>query len=115
MAGLTTFNSEPKSPMYAISIDLDLLKLRLLSLASSDTPYTLEDAYTDIAEILVSLDFKMGNGICIYWGNKSINAVTCVLAAQKLAKDLPWFSKCLKHCRMFRIVEQTDLMAAILI
>ncbi len=43
-----------------------------------------------------------------------INAVTCVLAAQDLARTFPWFSKSVRDIRMLRIEELNDLMPAVL-
>lgn len=42
-----------------------------------------------------------------------INAVSCVLAVQKLAKQLTWFSESVKDIQMLRIEENSDLGKAI--
>ena len=49
----------------------------------------------------------------MYFGGEMINAVTCVLAAQDLARSLPWFSACVRDIRMLRIEEFNDLMPAV--
>ena len=56
--------------------------------------------------------FKWQQG-SVYFGDESINAVTCVMVVQKLAKKFPWFSACVKDVRMLRIEENNDLMPAI--
>lgn len=48
-----------------------------------------------------------------YFGNETINAVTCVTTIQALAKALPCFSVCVKDVRMLKIEENNDLMPAV--
>jgi virulence-associated protein VapD len=49
----------------------------------------------------------------VYFGDDRINAVTCVLAAQDLARSLPWFADSVRDIRMLRIEEMNDLMDAV--
>ncbi len=49
----------------------------------------------------------------VYFGGETINAVTCVLAVQRLSQQCPWFSTCVKDIRMLRIEENNDLAPAI--
>lgn len=55
-------------------------------------------------------EWKQGS---VYFGGDTIDAVTCVLAVQKLAKKYAWFSNCVKDVRMLRIEENNDLMQAL--
>ncbi len=50
----------------------------------------------------------------VYFGEPDrVDAVTCVLVAQRLANELPWFSQCVRDIRMLRIEENNDLGPAI--
>ena len=50
----------------------------------------------------------------VYFGDPArVDAVTCVLAAQRLATELPWFSRCVRDIRMLRIEENNDLGPAV--
>jgi virulence-associated protein VapD len=42
-----------------------------------------------------------------------VDAVACVLAIQRLARELPWFSASARDVRMLRIEENNDLRPAI--
>ena len=92
--------------MYAIAFDMDIESLR----NHYGDPYN--NAYTDIRKILVEHGFKWQQG-STYFGDDSINAVTCVLAAIDLAQKLPWFSASVRDIRMLRIEELNDLMPAV--
>ena len=56
-----------------------------------------------------AFDWQQGS---VYFGQE-INAVQCVLAAQKLSQSLPWFKACVRDIRMLRIEELNDLMPAL--
>lgn len=49
----------------------------------------------------------------VYFGDETINAVTCVATVQILAKQIPSFAICIKDVRMLKIEENNDLMPAI--
>lgn len=49
----------------------------------------------------------------MYFGNETINAVTCVMAAIDLSRSLPWFAASVRDIRMLRIEELNDLMPAL--
>jgi virulence-associated protein 2 len=49
----------------------------------------------------------------VYFGDETVDAVKCVLAVQKLAKEYPWFATCAKDVRMLRIEDNNDLMPAL--
>jgi virulence-associated protein VapD len=92
--------------MYAIMFTLDpgaLTGYPNLSIASANR---------DIGEILVAEGFAWMQG-GIWYGDDRINAVSCVLAAQRLARDLPWFVSAASDVRMLRIEECTDLSSLV--
>jgi len=93
--------------MYAITFDLDTQTLE----ESYEGP-SWRNAYSDIRNTLSShgFDWKQGS---VYFGNDSVNAVTCVLAVQDLTKRYAWFSPSVRDIRMLRIEENNDLGPAI--
>ena len=101
---LPTLN--PGERMYAIAFDMDIESLR----QAYGDPYN--SAYAEIKKILVTHGFKWQQG-SVYFGDESITAVTCVLAAMDLARKLPWFATSVRDIRMLRIEELNDLMPAI--
>jgi virulence-associated protein VapD len=92
--------------MYAIAFDMDIESLRL----NYGDPYN--NAYMEIRKVLQEHGFHWQQG-STYFGDESINAVTCVLAAIDLARKLPWFSASVRDIRMLRIEELNDLMPAV--
>ena len=92
--------------LYAIAFDMDIESLR--------THYgdPCNNAYSEIRRILQRHGFRWQQG-SVYFGDDSINAVSCVLAAQALSSALPWFRLCVRDIRMLRIEEMNDLRAAI--
>ena len=95
-----------KRTVYAISFDMDVQSLR----DNYGDPYN--NAYFEIRKILETHGFDWQQG-SVYFGGEKINAVTCVLAAIDLAKQLPWFSASVRDIRMLRIEELNNLMPAI--
>lgn len=49
----------------------------------------------------------------VYYGDKTVNAVSCVLTATWLSKKLPWFSSAIKSINMLRIEEISSLTPAL--
>ena len=92
--------------MYAIAFDMDIESLR----QTYGDPYNNADG--EIKKVLSSHGFKWQQG-SVYFGDESINAVTCVLAAMDLARTLPWFAGSVRDIRMMRIEELNDLMPAV--
>ncbi len=92
--------------MYAIACDMDIESLRQVY----GDPYN--NAYAEIKKTLIAHGFTRQQG-SVYFGGPQINAVTCVLATTDLAKQLPWFSSCVRDIRMLRIEEFNDLMPAV--
>ncbi len=93
--------------MYAISFDLDTNQLQQQYPAPS-----WQNAYNDLKKILLPLGFKWQQG-SVYFGDESMNAVRCVLAAQQLSQTYPWFKGCVRDIRMLRIEELNDLTPAL--
>jgi virulence-associated protein VapD len=93
-------------PMYAIAFDMDIESLRV----HYGDPYN--GAYVEIRKVLQRHGFNWQQG-SVCFGGEAINAVTCVLAAQDLSRQLPWFSASVRDIRMMRIEELNDLMPAV--
>jgi virulence-associated protein VapD len=92
--------------VYALAFDMDIDALR----ANYGDPYN--NAYLEIRRIIQAHGFTWQQG-SVYFGGDSVTAVTCVLAAQDLARSLPWFAASLRDIRMLRIEELNDLMPAV--
>jgi virulence-associated protein VapD len=92
---------------YAIAFDLDTETLKQTYLTPSYT-----NAYGDIRKTLEPLGFAWQQG-SMYFGNDTINAVKCVLAAQALSNAYPWFKASVRDIRMLRIEEMNDLSPAL--
>jgi virulence-associated protein VapD len=92
--------------VYAIAFDMDIEALR----ANYGDPYN--NAYLEIRRVLQRHGFTWQQG-SVYFGGEAVTAVTCVLAAQDLARSLPWFAASVRDIRMLRIEELNDLMPAV--
>lgn len=92
--------------MYAIAFDMDIEALR----ANYGEPYN--NAYLEIRRVLQRHGFAWQQG-SVYFGGEAVSAVTCVLAAQDLARSLPWFAAAVRDIRMLRIEELNDLMPGV--
>ena len=100
VGGKTKFVCVDGPEFDAHQVDFDEMLMRL-------------GAYKDIEKVLVKEGFKRQQE-SVYFGDKDkINAVSCVLAVQKLAKQLTWFSESVKDIQMLRIEENSDLGKAI--
>jgi len=84
--------------MYAILIELNGTRKNADELVNG---FMVDNGFTQ----------KQGG---LYFGNDTINAVTCVLIIQKLAKKYDWFVNCVKDVRMLRIEENGDLIPAVI-
>ncbi|GAA9340995.1 endoribonuclease VapD [Helicobacter pylori] len=91
--------------MYAVTFDLDTNFL-------NENAVNLSKVYSDIAKFMEQHGFKWQQG-SVYFGDETINAVTCVATVQILAKQIPSFAVCVKDVRMLKIEENNDLMPAI--
>lgn len=93
--------------MYAVLFDLDT---NCLSENCDGSTYNHE--YKLIKDYMISNGFEWKQG-SVYFGNSTIDAVSCVMKVQQLARLYPWFATCVKDVRMLRIEENNDLSPAI--
>jgi virulence-associated protein VapD len=100
-------NSGRKPVVYAITFDLDTAVLEKTYHNES-----WRNAYTDVGPALRSFGFERMQG-SVYFGNDTVDAVTCVLAVQHLTGEFGWFAPAVKDIRMLRIEDNNDLMPAI--
>ena len=91
--------------VYAIAFDMNIDSLR----QHYSDPYN--SAYLEIRRVLEGFGFRWQQG-STYFGGDTVNAVTCVLAAQALGQ-LSWFALSVRDIRMLRIEEFNDLMPAV--
>ncbi len=94
--------------MYAIAFDLEQ---DTLSKTYGVAAYT--NAYSDIRKILEKYGFTRQQGSVYFGDMDKVDAVTCVLAVQDLARKHPWFTASVEDIRMLRIEDNNDLMPAI--
>lgn len=92
--------------IYAIAIDVDIEGLS----TNNGDPYA--NAHLEIRHVLQRHGFTWQQG-SVYFGGEAVTAVTCVLAAQDLARSLPWFAASVRDIRMLRIEELNDLIPAV--
>ena len=92
---------------YALAFDLDTDVLKQTYPVPS-----WQNAYGDIRKTLSTLGFQCQQG-SVYFGDEKVNAVTCVVAAQKLSNTYIWFKPAVRDFRMLRIEEMNDLSEAI--
>jgi virulence-associated protein VapD len=93
--------------MYAITFDLDTQTLE-----ASYGSASWRNACADIRNALRNHGFDWQQG-SVYFGNETVNAVSCVLAVQDLTRRFPWFRPSVRDMRMLRIEENNDLGPAI--
>lgn len=93
--------------MYAIAFDLDTQ-----SLQNSYPNPSWQNAYGDIKRVLLTKGFSWQQG-SVYFGNETVNAVSCVVAVQALSSQFPWFKGAVRDIRMLRIEELNDLSPAL--
>ncbi len=74
--------------MYAIIFDLDANCL-------NENAVNLSKVYSDIRKFMEQHGFKWQQG-SVYFGDETINAVTCVATVQTLAKQIPSLRSVLK-------------------
>jgi virulence-associated protein VapD len=95
--------------MYALTFDLDTEMLRKSYPNEHST-----NAYKDIRKILEQENFTWKQG-SVYFGDPvKVNLTSCILAAKRLAKELPWFLSSVRDLRMLRIEEQNDVLPIIM-
>jgi virulence-associated protein VapD len=94
-----------KHRVYPITFDL---KVEVLTRECGENHH----CYRDIKDILTQEGFKWTQ-YSVYFGNAKTTPVHCVLAIQRLCKELPWFADSIRDIRMLRIEEENDLRPAL--
>ena len=94
--------------MYAVAFDLDQDELQARYGGAS-----YKNAYGDVRKRLEEDGFIWKQGSLYFGDPKRIDAVKCVVAVQRLARELPWFKYAVRDIRMLRIEDNNDLMPAI--
>ena len=97
-----------RTTMYAIAFDLDTDALQ----ERYPSPLAWRNGYRDVQRILEDEGFRWQQG-SVYFGGADVDPVRCVLAAQRLVRELPWFSDVARDVRMLRIEENNDLGPAL--
>jgi virulence-associated protein VapD len=95
--------------MYAIVFDMDTKEMEARYGKSN-----WRSGYTEIGAILAQHGFDDHKQGSVYFGDRErVTAVSCVVAIQDVAQQLPWFSASVKDIRMLRIEEEDDLSVAL--
>ncbi|MGB6230870.1 MAG: hypothetical protein WBF53_12195 [Litorimonas sp.] len=93
--------------MYAIVFDLDTAQLQALY----DKP-SWQNACKDICIYLEQRGFENQQG-STYFGDETVDPISCVLTVQDLARDFSWFAGSVRDIRMLKIEENNDIGPAI--
>lgn len=93
--------------MYAIVFDLDTNTLKDVYPGPSGN-----NAYNEVRSFLAARGFDWQQR-STYFGNDTVDAVTCVLAVQDMAQKLEWFAVSVRDIGMLRIEENNDLIPAV--
>jgi virulence-associated protein VapD len=105
MGGALPADFSPAGLVHAIALELDVDQLR----AHHADPAS---AHLEVRRVLARHGITWQQG-CVYFGAANVTSVACVLAAQDLARSLPWFAASARAVRMLRIEEMNDLMPAV--
>jgi virulence-associated protein VapD len=93
--------------MYAIAFDLDIETLQ------NRYPGAHTNAYADIRKLLLDEGFEWRQGSVYFGKPERIDAVRCVMAAQRLSREFAWFNESVRDIRMLRIEDNNDLAPAL--
>jgi virulence-associated protein VapD len=93
--------------MYAIAFDLNTDELK--NRYHNDS---WNNAYGDVGKFLEARGF-LRQQKSVYFGDASVNAVTCVLVIMELTRQYAWFGPSVTDIRMLRIEDNNDLTPAI--
>jgi virulence-associated protein VapD len=97
-----------RQTVYAITFDLDT---KVLEATYASSP-SWQNAYSEIGRFLRGNGFERQQG-SVYFGNDTVDAVSCQLAVQRLALQFQWFAPSVRDIWMLRIEDNNDLMPAI--
>jgi virulence-associated protein VapD len=98
-----------RTEMYAIAFELDLEHLQ----RDGGGGPSLQTAYCEVREILEDAGFVWQLGGIQFGDPKRVDAVTCVMTAQRLTRELPWFANAVRDFRLLRIAENGALESAL--
>jgi virulence-associated protein VapD len=90
--------------MFAIAFDMVVADLR------EHYPKGISAAYTEIGQTLATFDFERVQG-SVYLG--SSDDITKLFDAVNALKELPWFPRCVRDVRGFRVENWSDFTASI--
>lgn len=93
--------------MYAITCELDTD-----TLGKTYHNPSYQNAYNDIKAVLQQHGFGRQQG-SVYFGNNSVDPVTCVIAVMDITQKFSWFAPSVRDIRMLRIEDNNDLTPAI--
>jgi len=93
--------------VFAITIDLHTNSLKNVY----EGPSRNND-YNEIRTYLNDRGFGWQQG-STYFGDDTVDAVSCVLTIQELTAEFDWFASSVRDIRMLRIEENNDLMPAV--
>jgi virulence-associated protein VapD len=99
---------EGNQRMFALAFDLLVDELRRHYSATSPN-----NAYFEVRAVLEDEGFAWQQGSVYFGDPERVNMVRCMLTARRLARDFPWFPKCVRDIRMLRIEDTNDLMPVI--
>ena len=100
-------NSRRRKSMFAIVFDLDTNSLKDVYGGPS-----WNNAYNDVRNFLKKRGFDWQQG-SIYFGDDTVDAVSCVLTIQDMTAEFDWFAPAVRDIRMLRIEDNNDLMPAV--
>ena len=100
---LVGHNSQRSRSVYAIAFDLDTETLKKSYPVASHN-----NAYYDIGRFLQQYGFQRKQG-SVYFGDESVNAVTCQTVVGRLTLEYDWFAQSVRDIRMLRIEDDNDL------
>ena len=100
-------NSGLRKSMFAIVFDLDTNSLKDVYGGPS-----WNNAYSEVRAFLTKRGLGCQHGRT-YFGDETVNEVSCVLTIQDLAETFDWFAPSVRDVRMLRIESNNDLMPAV--
>jgi len=100
-------SASTRDRVYAVTFDLDTELLQ-----KTYPGQAWNNAYCDMRAVLEEFGFSWQQG-SVYFGDKNVTPVTCVLAIQKVKHRFDWFAARVRDVRMLRIEEQNDLRPAL--
>ena len=104
---LAGHNSKRRHSVYAVAFDLDTEELKRSYHVDS-----CNNVCYDISRFLQGHGFERIQG-SVYFGDDSVNAVTCQTVVGRLTLEYEWFARAVKYIRMLRIEDDKGLVPMI--